>query len=134
MASPRPTGLRVLVADGHADAADSLALLLGLWGHEVRVARTGPEALEATQSYRPEVAFVEIVLPGLDGLQLARQLRDRVAVMVALTGMGQETYRQRAHDAGFDHFLVKPVEPLLLQQVLEHGQPCPGGATGNFHP
>jgi two-component system CheB/CheR fusion protein len=111
------SGLRILVADGHADGADTLALLLQLWGHDVCVARTGPQALEAASVYRPDVVLIELVLPGLDGYELARRLQGQ-AVLIALTGLGGGTYRRRSWEAGFTLHLLKPVEPPELKGIL----------------
>ena len=122
VAPGQPEHLRVLVADGYADAADSLALLLRLWGHEVYVCRTGPEALEAALAYRPEVALLELVLGGLDGCALARRLRENEAlpnlVLIAVTGLGDQAHRRLAEQAGFVLHLLKPVEPDEIHRIL----------------
>jgi DNA-binding response OmpR family regulator len=113
--------LRILIADGHA--ADSLALLLTLWGHEVEVARSGLEALDAVHFFRPDVLLAEIVLPKLDGLGLAWRLRREMlwtgTVLVALTGLGDPVNRQRVRQAGFHHHFVKPVAPDELRWFLD---------------
>jgi PAS domain S-box-containing protein len=113
--------LHVLVVEDSRDAADSLAMLLQLWGHQVRVARDGLSGLKAARSFRPQVVFLDIGLPGLDGYEVARRLRaefgDEVR-LVAMTGYGQEEDRRRAREAGFDAHLVKPAEPELLQRLL----------------
>jgi two-component system CheB/CheR fusion protein len=115
---------RVLVVDDNKDAAESVAMLLRLWGHTVRAAFTGPQALEAAEEYQPEIALLDIGLPGMDGYEVARQLRQRPqfqqTVLVAVTGYGQEEDRRRSEDAGFDHHLTKPVAPEALQQILAH--------------
>jgi PAS domain S-box-containing protein len=115
-------GRRVLVVDDNADAAQSLALLLELDGHQVRVALDGPRALEAAQAEEPEVVLLDIGLPQMDGYEVARRLRARrgagPAVLVALTGYGQEDDRRRSREAGFDYHLVKPVEPGALRELL----------------
>lgn len=121
-----PTPLRILVADGNADAADSLALLLPLWGHEVVVARTGPDALDAAQGYRPDVLLAEVVLPGINGFDLATRLRNEHpagTVLVALTVMGDPTSSERVRRAGYHHHLVKPVAPDELQGLLDSIRP-----------
>jgi CheY-like chemotaxis protein len=109
------------------DAAESLAMLLRLWGHEVVVAHNGPEALRAAGAQRPEVALLDISLPGMDGYELARRLRGQLglgqAVLVALTGWGQEEDRRRSKEAGFGHHLVKPVDLSELQDLLALAQP-----------
>ncbi len=114
--------LRLLVVDDNMDAADSLAMLLRLGLHEVQVAYTGPEALQAALNYRPDIILLDIGLPGLDGYQIAKRLRrepqTQKAVLIALTGYGQESDKEQARQAGFDHHLVKPVDPTQLQNLL----------------
>jgi PAS domain S-box-containing protein len=115
------SGLHILVVDDNADAAESLAMLLRLWGHEVRTSHDGQSGLKAALSYRPEVVFLDIGLPGLDGYQVARRLRGEFGQMmrlVAVTGYGQEEDRRRAEVAGFDAHLTKPAEPAALQRLL----------------
>jgi signal transduction histidine kinase/ActR/RegA family two-component response regulator len=119
--------VRILVVDDNVDGAASLAMLLRLWGHDVAVAHDGPAALRAADAQRPQVALLDIGLPGMDGYELARRLRarpglDRTA-LVALTGWGQEEDRRRSQEAGFDHHLVKPVDLSALQELLAQGQP-----------
>jgi PAS domain S-box-containing protein len=111
---------RVLVVDDNRDAAETLALLLRSAGHEVCLAYDGVEALAAAEGFGPEVAFLDIGLPGLDGYEVARRLRQRPGklLLVAVTGYGQEEDRRRAHAAGFDRHLVKPVDPTVLQELL----------------
>jgi signal transduction histidine kinase/DNA-binding response OmpR family regulator len=112
---------RVLVVDDNVDGAESLATLLKLLGHEVHVAHDGPAALRATADVRPEVVFLDIGLPGMDGYEVARRLRRpgrNEALLVALTGYGQDEDRRRSREAGFDHHLVKPVDPAVLEELL----------------
>lgn len=113
---------RVLVVDDNVDAADSLAMLLKLGGHEVRVAYDGPTALLVAQAFHPQIALLDIGMPTMDGYEVARRLREqpepRPELIVAMTGWGQDTDRRRSSDAGFDHHLVKPVEPAALEKVL----------------
>ena len=117
-----PSGHRLLVVDDNRDAADSLAMLLRLQGHEVRVAHSGPAALEMTKGYTPDVVFLDIGMPGMDGYEVARRLRQQPGlenvVLAALTGWGQQEDRRRTADAGFDHHLVKPPEPKAVESVL----------------
>jgi PAS domain S-box-containing protein len=112
---------RVLVVDDNRDAAESLSLVLKFLGADVRVARDGPEALQAYEAYKPSVVFLDIGMPGMDGYEVARRIRQgnggRPAI-VALTGWGQEQDRRRAREAGFDHHLVKPAELGALQSIL----------------
>ena len=113
---------RVLIVDDNADAAVSLAMLMGQDGHETQLALSGSEALQLVGSFRPDVALLDIGLPQMDGYELARQLRARSELqgirLVALTGYGQAEDRQRSQIAGFDDHLVKPVDPLALERTL----------------
>jgi PAS domain S-box-containing protein len=115
-------GGRVLVVDDNVDAADSLALLLKLGGQDVRVAYDGPTALLVAQAFLPKVVFLDIGMPGMDGYEVARHLRQltelREILLVALTGWGQEADQQRSLEAGFDRHLVKPIEPSALQELV----------------
>jgi two-component system CheB/CheR fusion protein len=119
---------RVLVVDDNTDTAESLAMLLRLKGHEVRIAYDGPAALETARSFQPEVVLLDIGLPGLDGYQVATRLRRRRrtagSLLVALTGYGQEEDKLRAQDAGFDFHLTKPVAPQAIYDLLAN--PLPG--------
>jgi CheY-like chemotaxis protein len=120
----KPTGpsLRVLVVDDNTDTAASLALLLTESGHDVRTAPDGPTALEAALNYRPDVALLDIGLPGLDGYEVAKRMRQQPVlqnvVLVAVTGYGKESDRQRTQEAGFDHHLVKPAHFEKVQELL----------------
>ena len=117
-----PSGHRLLVVDDNQDAADSLAMLLRLQGHEVRVAHSGPAALEMTKGYAPDVVFLDIGMPGMDGYEVARRLRQtpglETTVLAALTGWGQQEDRRRTAEAGFDYHLVKPPEPKAVDGIL----------------
>jgi signal transduction histidine kinase len=122
--------LRVLVVDDNKDAASSLAMLLQLKGHQVALAHDGPAALDAARAQRPEVVILDIALPGMDGYEVARRLRDeegtRQALLVAMTGYGQEDDRSRSRQAGFNHHLVKPVDFTDLQKLFaEAALPAP---------
>jgi signal transduction histidine kinase len=117
--------LRLMVVDDQVDGAQTLALLLGMMGHEVRVAHNGPEALEAAAGFRPEVVLLDIGLPGgMDGYEVARRLRVQPGlestVLVALTGHGGATDRGRAREAGFSDYFVKPVDVEALGRFLDH--------------
>jgi PAS domain S-box-containing protein len=113
---------RVLVADDNRDAADSLAMLLSLAGHEVRVAHGGDAALAEARAFRPEVALLDIGMPDVDGYGVARALRTepwgRQLRIVALTGWGQDGDKQLAAEAGFDAHLTKPVDPAMLESLV----------------
>ncbi len=116
--------VRVLLVDDNVDAVESLAMLLRLWGHEVVTAHDGPQAIQAADSRPPDVALLDIGLPGMDGYELARRLRGKPGgaglLIVALTGWGQEEDRRRTQEAGFDHHLVKPVELDALRELFAH--------------
>jgi DNA-binding response OmpR family regulator len=116
----RPAGLHLLVVDANVDAADSTALLLRLWGYEVRVAYTGSDGLELARRFQPDVVFAELWLPGLDGCQLAQCLRAELTGvnLIALTGLGQPGDRLHSKDCGFAHHLVKPADPDEIHQLL----------------
>jgi len=115
-------GLRVLVADDNKDFADSVALLLRGMGNAVTVVHDGASALLVAREVAPQVAFLDIGLPGRNGYDLARALRAEAttsgAVLVAVTGWGQEKDKQLAREAGFDAHLVKPVEPQTVASIL----------------
>jgi CheY-like chemotaxis protein len=122
-AVPRATtGRRVLIADDNKDAADSLAMLLELDGHEVRVAHGGHAALALAQVFRPEVALLDIGMPDLSGYEVATALRrepwGKAMQLVALTGWGQESDRRHSKAAGFDWHLTKPIDMDALCTVL----------------
>ena len=113
---------RILVVDDNHDAADSLGMVLKFLGADTRVVYDGPSALAAIRSYRPTVVLLDIGMPGMDGHEVARRVRQepelRNVVLIALTGWGQEEDRRRSRAAGFDHHLVKPVEAAALQALL----------------
>jgi PAS domain S-box-containing protein len=113
---------RVLVVDDSRDAVESLSLLLKLEGHEIQSAHDGPAALEAARRFRPQVIFLDIGLPGMDGYQVASRLRQQPeldgALLVALTGYGHADDRRRAEAAGFHAHLVKPADPEVLHRLL----------------
>ena len=113
---------RVLVVDDNVDAAESLAMLLTLSGHDARLAHDGPSALKAALEFRPDLALLDIGLPGLSGFEVAEQIRREptlaLIVLVALTGYGLESDRQRSRAAGFDHHLVKPADFDEVQKIL----------------
>lgn len=114
---------RVLVVDDNRDAADTLGALLEILGCEVQAAYDGAAALNAAESFRPNAMLLDIGMPGMDGYEVAREVRNRLGplnvLLIAVTGWGQEEDFQRTRAAGFDHHLTKPValeslEPLLL--------------------
>jgi CheY-like chemotaxis protein len=121
-AEPAGPSLRVLVVDDNMDAAQSLAMLLQISGHQVRMAHTGPTALEAALDYRPNVVLLDIGLPEMDGYEVAKRIREQPflqnIVLVAMTVYGHDTDRQRSHEGGFNAHLVKPADFAKVQQIL----------------
>jgi signal transduction histidine kinase/CheY-like chemotaxis protein len=114
-------GRKILVVDDNADAAQSLAVLLRLRGHDVQVALGGAEALEIADANVPELVFLDIGMPDIDGYEVARRLRSRFnsgMTLVALTGWGTEQDQRRSREAGFDHHLTKPVELAAVEAVM----------------
>jgi PAS domain S-box-containing protein len=113
---------RVLVVEDNRDARESLRLLLELAGHDVETSEDGPDGLDKLRVFRPEVALIDVGLPGLDGYAMARMVRktgDPSAVrLIALTGYGQPEDRRRALDAGFDVHVTKPIDPDRLEELL----------------
>lgn len=113
---------RVLLVEDNPEAAESLATLLTVLGHSVQVVPDGPTALDAARAEAPDVALVDIGLPGMDGYELARRMRRlpgmSATTLVALTGYGQDSDREQALAAGFDHHLVKPVDVDALKTLL----------------
>jgi CheY-like chemotaxis protein len=114
---------RILVADDNRDAAETLAMLLRLSGHEVQVAHSGAQAFALALQSRPDVAVLDIGMPDLDGYQVARKIRgelwgDRM-LLVAVTGWGQEDDKRAAEAAGFNHHLTKPMEPAELESLFD---------------
>jgi CheY-like chemotaxis protein len=128
--------MRVLVVEDNRDSADSLRLLLALYGYEVAVAYCGHDGVRAAQQCRPDVVLCDIGLPGLDGYAVARRLRGNPATaqarLIAVTAYGRDEDRRRSHEAGFERHLVKPVDPDDLRSSLDCpavliATPPPGG-------
>ena len=118
---------RIVVTDDNIDGAETLAMVLRMVGHDVRVAHDGPSTVEMATTFEPEVIFLDVGMPGQDGYETARQLRQMATLertlLVAVTGYGRDTDRQRARDAGFDEFLVKPVPPEVLRAAAGRTRP-----------
>jgi signal transduction histidine kinase/CheY-like chemotaxis protein len=123
--------LRILVVEDNRDAAETMRVLLELSGHQVVVAHSGSRGVESAREFRPEVVLCDLGLPGMDGLAVARALRQDEATasahLIAMTGYGSEADQQQCRDAGFDRHLTKPVDPEELQRILAALQP--NGAT-----
>ena len=120
--SPLATALKVLVVDDNVDTVLAFSMLLKASGHDVRTAHDGLSAVEVAIDYRPDVVLLDIGLPGLNGYEVAKRLRQhselKHTVLIALTGYGQDTDRQTSQQAGFDHHLVKPARFEQLKQIL----------------
>jgi signal transduction histidine kinase/CheY-like chemotaxis protein len=119
----RPARRRVLVADDNIDGAESLRLNLEIHGHDARAVFDGAAALALAEEFRPEIMVLDLGMPKLDGYQVCRGVRERPwgdeVTIIALTGWGQEQDRRRTLEAGFDHHLVKPVDPALLAKLID---------------
>jgi CheY-like chemotaxis protein len=120
--TPKRRAVRVLVVNDSPDNVESMALLLRLYGHEVEVALGGAAALRAAQAQQPDAVLLDISMPGMDGYQVARKLRamfrDKPLLLVAITAHGFEEDRRRCAEAGFDLHLVKPADPLEVENLL----------------
>jgi CheY-like chemotaxis protein len=123
-------GRRILVVDDNADAAALLSTTLSIAGHDTRLAHDGPEAMQTAADYRPDVIFLDIGMPTLDGYETARWIREQPwgkdTVLIALTGWGQSEDRRKSAAAGFDHHLVKPADPLEIAALIASLAPPPG--------
>ncbi|SPB13998.1 histidine kinase [Caballeronia novacaledonica] len=115
-------GRRILLVDDSVDAALAMSMLLEALGHEVRTEHDGPRALASIDDFKPDVVVLDIGLPGMNGFDVAREMRKRdvtrSALLLALTGWGSDADRQTAIDAGFDHHLTKPVIITDLEALL----------------
>jgi CheY-like chemotaxis protein len=125
---PPPARKRILVVDDNVDAAVLLARILELESHEVRIAHDGHAGLEAAKAFQPDVVLLDISLPGMDGLEVARRLRVEMAsrqpLLVAISGFGQDEDFRRTDEAGFDQLLVKPIEPGQLIGLIASASPA----------
>jgi two-component system, chemotaxis family, CheB/CheR fusion protein len=124
-AGPAVEGRRVLIVDDNSDAAETLRLLMTTMGSgEVRTASNGPEALTVGAQLRPDLVLLDLGMPGMDGYEVARRMRGeswgKEALLVALTGWGQDQHRHRSKEAGFDRHMTKPADPEALRAVLMH--------------
>jgi CheY-like chemotaxis protein/anti-sigma regulatory factor (Ser/Thr protein kinase) len=126
LASPGPAEMtgkcRVLVVDDNKSAASMMSMVIKLLGHDVRTAHDGLEAVELAGDFLPQIVLMDLGMPKLNGYEAARRIRNqswgRNMILVALTGWGQEEDKQRTREAGFDHHLIKPVEPAELRRIL----------------
>jgi signal transduction histidine kinase/ActR/RegA family two-component response regulator len=127
-ASRQPAGARVLVADDNPDTAEMMRIMLGIKGHEVRTAADGIQAVSIAEAFDPDIAFLDIGMPRMDGYETARRIREVLGPkirLVALTGWGQDDDKRRSQAAGFDHHLTKPPDPEVLERLIAE---CSGGS------
>lgn len=134
--TPEPAAVRplhILVVDDNRDAALTLADMLQLMDHETQVVHDGPAAIEAARACEPDLVLLDIGMPGMNGYEVARRIRSepwgRTIKLFALTGWGQEEDRRQSRAAGFDHHLVKPLDPAELEQLLQQLTPSPAETT-----
>lgn len=124
--SDTKNGLRVLVIDDNPDMAESIAVLLQMFGHRIEIAVDGAQGLDVAQRFEPDVVLLDIGLPGMDGYELARRLREafasREVLLIALSGYGRSEDIVRATEAGIDHYLVKPADPIRLRDLISDFQ------------
>jgi CheY-like chemotaxis protein len=122
VAQQKQGGRRIIVADDDLDTVEAMALLLRAIGHQVEVATSGPAVLELAGRTRPDIIFLDIGMPGMDGWELARRLRERLGTdavrIVAVTGFGAKEDYLRSRKAGFDAHVQKPVDMALLHSIL----------------
>ncbi len=113
---------RILVVDDNRDAVETMALVLSLTGYTVEIAFSGSEALDTAEKMRPDVILMDIRMPGMDGWEVAQQVRwmklQPPPVLVAITGSDREEDRQHSLEAGFDYHLIKPANPLEIERIL----------------
>ena len=119
---PVRSSLRILVVDDNEDSADTLAMMLRVMGNDSRTAYDGQEGVDVAGAFRPDVILLDIGLPMLNGYEACRSIREQSwgkgVVLIAVTGWGQDEDRRRSHEAGFDHHMVKPVDPKALMKML----------------
>jgi PAS domain S-box-containing protein len=136
-ATPARPRLRILIVDDNRDGADTLARVLTILGNETCAAYDGEEAVAVAESFRPDVVLLDLGLPKLNGFEACQHLREREwckdVTIIAVTGWGQEQFRRRCEEAGFDHHVVKPVDPAALMALLTDVLPATGGAEVSGH-
>jgi CheY-like chemotaxis protein len=118
-----PLPVRVLIADDYADAGRSLALVLSIAGIEIALAMDGEEALDCANAWHPHICVLDLVMPKLDGRDIARRIREQVwstrPLLIALTGRTTAQDRRGALEAGFDHYMTKPADPATLVRIIQ---------------
>ena len=114
--------LRVLIVDDYRASADTMAMLIDVWGHDVRRTYDGPTGLGLAAAYKPDVLLLDIIMPGMTGLEVAWRVRQQTRLndcfMIAVTGRTDAGHRLQCEEAGIDLFLIKPVTPSILQMLL----------------
>ena len=132
-AASRVTGTRVLIAEDHVDSATGIGRLLRLYGYDVTIATDGRDAVRVATRFVPQAALIDLTLPGLDGFDVARQLRalaaTRACRLIAMTGWTADEYADRVRDAGFDEHLVKPISVHALLHALAPTPTTPPSAA-----
>jgi two-component system CheB/CheR fusion protein len=139
---PLDDPLRILVVEDDPESLQMMGALLTLWGHEPRLAEAGPAALAAVRQEMPDVILLDLGLPGMDGFEVARTVRrlpggGGSVLIVAVTAFRGEEHQRQAREAGFDKYLMKPVDIDTLRQILAKAQPRTpggGGAGTDLHP
>ncbi|HEU4623832.1 MAG TPA: response regulator [Steroidobacteraceae bacterium] len=136
-----PNTTRVLIADDYADAAKSLAMLLAIAGIETAIAMDGEEALAVAESWHPDICLIDLLMPKVDGLAVARRIREQDwssrPLLIALTGRTTAQDRHSAAEAGFDHYMMKPADPATLVRTIQSytsGDRCPCTACDTPYP
>jgi CheY-like chemotaxis protein len=117
--------LRVLVVDDSKDSTDAMEMLLAAWGFEGRAALDGPSALQIAESFRPDAVILDIAMPGMDGYEVARRLRQTFGeklTIICVSGLGTEEHRRQSREAGCNHHLLKPADPEELERLLKSVQ------------
>jgi CheY-like chemotaxis protein len=128
-------GRRILIADDNQDAAQSLAMLLEIMGHTTHVVGDGLATIEAAADFRPDLILLDLGMPRLDGLETCRRIRSQPSnsnvVVVALTGWTQSEIRRQSKEAGFDFYLVKPLDSEALEHLIRQVRPASAGPASN---
>jgi CheY-like chemotaxis protein len=121
-ASTKPPRLGILIVDDHPDTADSMAKVIASWGHDTFVAYGGPTALQLARQHHPQVAILDLRMPGMDGFELAKRLREELGpkaiTLIAVTALGDGEAMRRSEQAGFTFHLVKPAYLPELRNLL----------------
>jgi CheY-like chemotaxis protein len=133
-ATELPVGRRVLIVDDNIDALESLSTLVAAMGNNICKAQNGLEAVQAAETFRPNIVLMDLGMPHLNGYEAAKRIRQepwgRDLTLVATTGWGQEAHRHRASEAGFDHHLIKPIDLATLRSIIQtSANSCPSASA-----